>query len=115
MGSTIQKKGARRICAAVAGLAISVQSHAITGIEYRELNPVQRTAWVVGALDGFMVAQLSATNKEPELSKCLAGVHPTQIHAMFEKELEADPRIWHFPAAFQLFQTLNGFCKSGGR
>ena len=85
-------------------------AQAITGTEYRNLEEARREAWVIGAVDGILTAQLWLTKKEPEISKCVAGKHPTQIKAIFEKALEASPEVWHFPAAFQLLTTLQEFC-----
>lgn len=91
-------------------LLVASNTHAITGTDYRALQEPQRQAWVVGAVDGIRTAQLWQTNKEPEISKCLVGLHPLQIKAIFEKALELNPERWHFPAAFQLLDTLQEFC-----
>jgi hypothetical protein len=89
---------------------LAPSAQAITGTEYRNLDETRRESWLVGAVDGILTAQLWQTNKEPEISKCLAGKHPTQIKAIFEKALEASPERWHFPAAFQLLDSLQDFC-----
>jgi hypothetical protein len=103
-------KSVLNLLVVVAALVTSAQAHAITGTEYLGLNETQRQAWVVGAVDGILTAQLWQTNKEPEISKCLVGLHPTQVKAIFEKALNANPESWHFPAAFQLLTTLQEFC-----
>lgn len=91
-------------------LVVASNAQAITSTEYRALQETQRQTWVVGAIDGILTAQVWQTSKEPEISKCLVGLHPTQIKAIFEKALEANPERWHFPAAFQLLDTLQDFC-----
>ena len=100
----------QRLLVAFGGVLLATQVKAITGTEYRALNEVQRQAWVVGAIDGILTAQLWQTNKEPELSKCLTGKHPTQAKSVFEKAVEANPERWHLPAAFQLLDILQEFC-----
>lgn len=95
----------------VLALLLVSSAQAITGTEYRNLDETRRLSWVVGVIDGILTTQLSLTNvDEPELSKCLAGKHPTQIKAIFEKALEANPWGWHFPAAFQFLDTIQDFC-----
>jgi hypothetical protein len=101
---------APRLLIPIVALFVASNAQAITGTEYRALQEAQRQAWVVGAVDGILTTQLWQTNKEPEISKCLVGLHPTQIKAIFEKALEANPERWHFPAAFQLLDTLQEFC-----
>jgi hypothetical protein len=92
----------------------SAQASAITGQQYLDLGKVQKQAWVVGAVDGILTAQLWATNKEPALSKCLAGKHPSQTKAMFDNSLAENPEIWHLPAGFQLMAMLSDFCAIDG-
>jgi hypothetical protein len=103
---------AQRLLVAIGAVLTTTQVQAITGTEYRALNEVQRQAWVVGAIDGILTAQLWQTNKEPELAKCLAGKHPSQTKSIFEKAVEANPERWHLPAAFQLLDILQEFCST---
>lgn len=101
---------APRLLIPIVALLVASNAQAITGTEYRALTEASRQAWVVGAVDGILTTHLSQTGKEPGLSKCLVGLHPTQIKAIFEKALEVYPELWHFPAGFQLLDTLQEFC-----
>jgi hypothetical protein len=106
----VMKHSATLLFPLLALLLASQEAQAITGTEYRDLDEARRESWVVGAVDGILTAQLWQTNMESEISKCLVGKHPTQIKAVFEKALEANPENWHFPAGFQLLDTLQNFC-----
>lgn len=86
----------------------------VMGNDYLKLSELERTSWVVGAMDGIMseAAALSKDPKGPWLGRCVKGVPTSQIKAMFEQELQAHPDSWHVPAAFIFRARLSTFCKS---
>ena len=98
------------IFVALGALLLSTPAFAITGNEYRVLSQVQKESWLVGAVDGLLTAQLTITNKQPELAVCLAKIPVSQQRAIFEKALESDPERWNFPAAFKLLDVFNKYC-----
>ena len=83
---------------------------ALSGNEYRRLNPEQRLSWVVGVTDGILIEQLFASGKKPELADCFAKLEWEQVRAIFDKANESQPERWQFPAAFLFRQTFLAYC-----
>jgi hypothetical protein len=86
--------------------------HATSGNQYRAFSEVQRQMWAVGVLDGLMMGELAASNKAPAWGVCMAKLEREQIRAIFEKALEKEPEVWHFPAAMMFHRTFQKYCKS---
>lgn len=104
------KRLAHLALAAGVQILMSTSALALSGNEYRALSQVQRQAWLVGAIDGLLTAQLTTTNKQPGLAVCLSKIPVSQQQAIFEKALDADPERWNFPAAFKVLDVFNRYC-----
>jgi hypothetical protein len=101
----------RLSCLAMCALfAIAAPAHAVTGNEYRTFSSVERLAWILGMVDGMLTAQVILTNKKPPLADCLAKFQPQQIRAMFEKALDNEPQLWHFPAGYAFHSAFQKYC-----
>ena len=91
-------------------LLISIPVHALTGNEYNKLKNNERIIWIIGVTDGLITEHLMATLEQPPLAKCLGELEWEQMRAIFEKNLNANPERWHFPASFSFNQTFKKYC-----
>lgn len=84
---------------------------ALTGSEYRNLDGVERSAWVMGVVDGLLTEQLISTGEQPELARCMAQYTKDQIVAIFDKHMVENPESWSHPAAFSFRFRFHRLCE----
>lgn len=86
----------------------------VTGKDYMKLSSEQRMGWLVGALDGMMAESVAVTKDAngPWLGRCVGKMQNSEVQAIFEKEIAANPDSWHAPAAFILRASLHTTCRS---
>ncbi|MGH8542100.1 MAG: Rap1a/Tai family immunity protein [Gammaproteobacteria bacterium] len=76
---------------------VPVHEGFITGNEYQEFSDLQKRRYVIGVLDGLLLAPLlAAPNAEVEwLGRCITGMTDTQVVAIVAKYLQQNPHRWH--------------------
>lgn len=97
----------------------------ITGNDYLKLSKQEQIHWFVGVIDGLTAEQIFSPNSRttsttedekndpldpPWISKCMSQFPIEQLHAIFEKELKAEPERWHVPAALVARSSLKEMC-----
>jgi len=110
---------ARAALCLVCGLVFSEPSTGVvlgyvTGNDYLALPDEARMGWLIGALDGMMAESiaLEKDSNGPWLGRCVRSFDNSQIKAIFEKQLAANPESWHAPAAMILRGRLWEVCNS---
>jgi hypothetical protein len=94
---------------------ICANANALSGNEYRNLPDAQRLAWAVGVTDGILTTQIMLTDREPEMTSCVAKLEPEQIKSQFESRLFGAPERWNFPAALTMYLVLEHQCRKKSR
>ncbi|MCH7912328.1 MAG: hypothetical protein IH856_04720 [Deltaproteobacteria bacterium] len=108
--------------ASVDGIVLAI----VTGKEYRQLSSESQNTWFFGVLDGIMAESLDLYGElyragvledRPVgqdygtwLGICIERYSVEQFHALFRKKLEAEPKVWHAPAALIARGVIVDFC-----
>lgn len=97
----------------LAGSVSAVSLGYVTGNDYIKMKGNDKSAWLVGAIDGIIAESISNSRETtPWLSSCIAQHELNQIKAIFEKELDENPESRHAPAAFIFRKRIADFCSA---
>ncbi|MFC3853506.1 hypothetical protein ACFOSD_11725 [Salinispirillum marinum] len=95
----------------ISNCVIAVSLGYVTGDDYFRMSENEKSAWLAGVSDGIIAESLTSSSLEiPWLSSCIAIYEFQQIKAIFEKELNDNPEVWHAPAAFIFRKKIKDFC-----
>lgn len=89
----------------------------LTGNEYRDLANTQRQHYIMGVIDGSLLAPLFGAPK-PKLAwleTCVTGMRSDQVVAIVDKFLEANPVRWHQSMHVLVYSALRESCKDSHR
>ncbi len=110
--------------ALVLGLAVPASAQVtyikdgfVTGNEYRRLTAGERTAYLMGWLDGAFVSALFGAPDHTEagtplaaLSRCANGMSNDQLDTIFSKLLGEHPERWHESAHVLMYVAMDEVC-----
>lgn len=91
-------------------LLAPIQALSATASEYRAMSQIQKSAWIIGVVDGLSTEELIQTGSQPKMSQCLSKYTWSQIQAIFDKHLDVNPEAWHHPVAFSFRFKFHELC-----
>jgi hypothetical protein len=80
----------------------------IRGQEYRQMNEMQKGTYVMGVIDGLMLAFAITDQKSEQrlLEKCAQGMRVDQLTAVVTKYITANPDQWDVNANTLVYDAL---------
>jgi hypothetical protein len=78
--------------------SVTVYSGFLTGEKYLELSEPSRAAYAMGLLDGFLGSAFygAQSAKLEPLRECIAGMTNTQLRAVLDQYVRANPVMWQY-------------------
>ncbi len=88
----------------------------LTGQAYLERSQNERTAYVMGVVDGFAFspALLGSSECAGALQRCLVGRNNVQLTAIVDKHIRDNPANWHWQANAMIHSALFAQCLKEG-
>jgi hypothetical protein len=91
----------------------------MTGQEFRELSEAEQQGYVMGIVDGMLMAPVfgggdDATRSTQRFLDCLKGMNSLQLAAVARKHLESYPERWHESMRFLFWQAWLPICPEIG-
>jgi len=92
---------------------VEIKGGFITGNTYRAYSDDVKAVYVMGVMDGFLVAPaFSAPKKKLAwLETCSSGMSGYQVAAIVDKYLRDVPEHWHEPMNAQVYFAMLDACK----
>ena len=84
----------------------------LNGQEYLEMNDNNKTLYVMGLLDGFLLAPLffptddETSDNLKQLEDTIRGKSNLQFKAIFDKYLNENPELWDVSASLLFWNAL---------
>ena len=91
---------------------IMIHAGFITGNDYRNLSEERRRAYVMGVVDGMLLAPFFGGDKSQAkwLEACVEGMRDEQLQAVVAKYLADNPAEWNLYAHVLVYSALRESC-----
>lgn len=85
--------------AAIAGPTVEVQTGFLKGESYLQLSQAERSVYAMGLIDGLFASAFYGADEVQlrKLKDCTAGWTNTQLAAVLDQHVRADPSHWQYP------------------
>lgn len=92
---------------------VYIKSGFLTGNSYRASSAQEKSGFVMGFIDGLLVAPLlgAPRSKLVRLEECLTGMVNSQVVAIVDKWLTENPGRWHQQMNVLTFSALQAACE----
>lgn len=97
--------------------AVKINNGYMTGNAYRDLPYNSKAAYVMGVVDGLLLAPfLGAEERDVDrIASCINGIRSDQLHAIVDAYLAAHPELWDDRMHALTLSALNEACKARGK
>jgi hypothetical protein len=92
---------------------VHIQNGFLTGNSFRQLSPLAKRSYIMGIVDGLLIAPLveAPKSKVRWLERCVVNMTDDHVAAIVDKHLAEQPQRWHDPMHVLAYSAFREACR----